>query len=256
MVRRNLRHLRRYPALTGSVLLQPLLFLLLFVFVFGETLGGGLPPAAAGGRDAYLAYVLPGILVMTVAGVGVGTAISVATDMTEGVVNRFRTLGIARSAVLNGHVIASLVQAAIAVTGVVGVAVALGFRATTGPVDWLAAAALLGLVTVALTWLCVGLGLHARTVETASNTPLLLILLPFLSTAFVPAESLPGPMAWFAEHQPFTPMIETVRTLLTGGGLPDAGTTALVAVLWCAVILVPSVRWSASLYEREPRPRL
>jgi ABC-2 type transport system permease protein len=253
LVRRNLRRLQRYPSLTLSVVLQPLLFLLLFVSVLGETMGGGIT-GGDGGRADYLAYVLPGILVIGVTGAGLSVAISVASDMTEGVVSRLRTMGIARGAVLNGHLVSGVVQATVALVVVLGVALAFGFRATTSPVDWLAAALLLGALVVAVVWLCLGLGLQARSVETASNTPLLLTLLPLLGSGFVPVDSLPTGMAWFAEHQPFTPIIETLRALLTGAGVAGVGSDGLLAVAWCVAMAALGCWWALRRYEAEPRP--
>jgi ABC-2 type transport system permease protein len=251
MLRRNLRHLRRYPSMTAALLLQPLALLLLFVYVFGETLGTGLPGAFEGGRGAYLSYVVPGILVVTVTSAALGTAISVATDRTERIVARFRTMGISRSSVLSGHVLGTLVQTLVLLAILLAVAVLMGFRATTGVSQWLAAAALLLFVTVAFTWLCVALGLLARSVETASNTPLLLTMLVFMGSGFVPVESFPPGLRWFAEHQPFTPITETLRGLL--GGTP-IGSSGLVALGWCVFITCVGYLWSRSLYDREPEP--
>ena len=257
MLRRSLRRMRRYPSLTFFTAAIPVIVLLLFVYVLGGTLGAGLGttvsvpeglPAGAG-RDAYIAYVVPGILLITVAGVGTGTAISVSMDMTAGIIARFRTMAIARSSVLGGHVIGSVIQALLALGLVVIVAVLVGFRPMTGPVEWLAALGILTLTAFAISWLSVGMGLAAGSVETASNTPMILTLLPFLSSAFVPIETLPGPLAWFAEHQPFTPIIETVRALLVG---TPVGTDGLVAVGWCVLFSVAGYLWSRRLYERVP----
>ena len=221
MLRRTLRRMRRYPSLTFFIAGIPVVLLLLFVYVFGGDARRRArrrpprPPADAG-RDAYIAYVVPGILLITVAGAGPGTAISVAMDMTTGIIARFRTMAIARASVLTGHVIGTVIQTMLALGIVLVVATLIGFRPTTGPVEWLAALGLLALTAIAISWLSVGLGLAADSVETASNTPMFLMLLPFLSSAFVPIETLPGPLAWFAEHQPFTPIIETLRGLLVG----------------------------------------
>ena len=256
MLRRSLRRMRRYPSLTFFIAVIPVIILLLFVYVLGETLGAGLGApgtggtGVTGGRDAYLAYVVPGILLVTVAGVGQGTAISVSMDMTAGILARFRTMAIARSSVLAGHVIGSVIQAVLALVIVVGVALLVGFRSTTGPIQWVEALGLLALTAFAIAWLSVGLGLAAGSVETASNTPMLLTLLPFLSSAFVPIETLPGPLAWFAEHQPFTPIIETVRGLLLGTPINGDG---LIAVAWCVAISVGGYLWSRRLYERVPQ---
>ena len=247
MVRRNIRRMRRYPSLTVFIAGIPVVLLLLFVYVFGGTLGAGLG-VVSGGRDAYVAYVVPGILLITVAGAAQGTAISVAMDMTEGIIARFRTMDIARVSVLTGHVVGSVIQTMLAIVIVVVVAVLIGFRSTTGPIEWVAAAGLLALAAVAISWLSVALGLVSDSVETASNLPMFLILLPFLSSGFVPTGSMPDGLSWFCEHQPFTPLIETVRGLLLGTPIGDSG---VVAVGWCVAIAVGGYLWSRRLYDRE-----
>ncbi len=201
------------------------------------------------GREAYLAYVIPGILLMTVAGGAQGTAISVAMDMTEGIIARFRTMAIARGAVLTGHVVGSVIQTMLAVVIVTAVALLIGFRPTTGPLEWAAAAGLLALAAVAISWLSVALGMVPKDVETASNLPMFLVILPFLSSGFVPTATMPGPLAWFAEHQPFTPIIETIRGLLLGTPI---GSDGIVAVAWCVGISILGYLWSRRLYDRNP----
>ena len=193
MLRRSLRRMRRYPSLTFFTAALPVILLLLFVYVFGGTLGAGLggPTVAGSGRDAYLAYVVPGILLLTVVGAATGTAISVAMDMTAGIIARFRTMAIARGSVLAGHILGSIIQIFLALGLVVVVAVAIGYRPSAGPASWLAAAGLLVLTSVAVCALSVGLGLATDSVETASNTPMVLTLLLFLSSAFVPTASMP-----------------------------------------------------------------
>ena len=248
MLRRNLRRARRYPSLTFFIAAIPVVFLLLFVFVLGGTLGAGLG-GVAGGRAEYTAYVLPGILLVTVAGAAQGTAISVAMDMSEGIIARFRTMAVARSSVLTGHVIGSVIQTMLAIVIVMVVAVLIGFRSTTGPVEWLAAAGLLALTAVAISWLSVALGMVSKSVETASNLPMFLVILPFLSSGFVPTDSMPDGLSWFAENQPFTPLIETVRGLLLGTPIGNSG---IVGVGWCVAISVVGFLWAMRLYERDP----
>jgi ABC-2 type transport system permease protein len=238
--------MRRYPSLTLFIAGTPVVFLLLFVYVFGGTLGDGLG-GVAGGRDAYIAYVVPGILVITVAGAAQGTAISIAMDMSEGIVARFRTMAVARMSVLTGHVIGSVIQTMLALAIVTVVALLIGFRPATGPAEWLAAAGLLGLAALAISWLSVALGMVPKDVETASNLPMILILLPLLSSGFVPTDSMPIGLSWFAENQPFTPVIETVRALLLGTPVGDRG---LVAVAWCVLLSVVGLLWSRRLYDR------
>ena len=252
MLRRNLRHLLRYPTLTVMVAATPVVLLLIFVYVFGGTLGSGLGHGALSGRAAYIAYVAPGILVYTLAMAAQGTAISVASDMTTGIIARFRTMAIARASVLTGHVLGSMIQAMLSVIVVLGVAVAIGFRPTAGPLAWLAAAGLLVATAFAFTWLTVALGLAARTVESASNTPMFLFILPFLGSGFVPAGSMPAGLRWFAEYQPFTPITEAMRGLLTGG--PVAGHAA-AAGAWCAGIALVSYLAARWRYDKGPQGR-
>jgi ABC-2 type transport system permease protein len=248
MLRRNLKHQLRYPSLTLMLAGLPVLFLLLFVYVFGGQLGAGL---AAGGthpdRHAYLTYIVPGILIMTVASAALGTAITIAMDMNEGIIDRFRTMSIARGAVLTGHVLGTLLQTLVVLVLVVGVALAMGFRSSASPLAWLAAAGVLMLFAFALIWVSTALGLAAKSVETASNTPIFLTLLPLLSSGFVPTSTMPAGLREFAEYQPFTPVIQAVRGLLTGG--PVAG-HVVAAVAWSLAIALACYLWSLRLYDR------
>ena len=248
MLRRNFLHALRYPSMTFVVAAVPIIFYLIFVYVFGSTLGSGLP-GTEGGRDAYIAYITPGILLFGVIGGTQSTAITVSMDMTTGIIGRFRTMSIPRAAVLAGHVIGAVVQTMLMLLAVFAVAVLTGFRPTTSPIEWLGAFAMLALVSFALTWISTGIGLFAKTVEAASNLPMPLIVLPFFSSAFVPTESMSGPMAWFAENQPFTPIIETIRGLLLGTPI---GSSAVLAVGWCVVIGIAGYLWSMRLYNRDP----
>jgi ABC-2 type transport system permease protein len=256
MLRRNLRHMQRYPSLTLMITIMPLVFLLLFVYVFGGTLGSGLgvgmPAGMHGGRSAYANYVAPAIILMAVAAAGSGTAIAVAQDMTEGIIARFRTMAVARSSVLTGHVVGATIQTLTGVVAVTAAAIAVGFRPHANAAEWLAAFGVVLLLTFAVTWLCVGLGLSAKSVETASNSPMFLLLLPFLGSGFVPTDSLPTWMRWFAEYEPFTPVNETLRGLLTGTKIGD---NLVITIAWCLGTAVLSYAWSRRLYEREPKPR-
>jgi len=251
MLRRNLRHAQRYPTILAFTIAIPLVLLLLFVYVFGATLGAGLP-GVSGGRSEYLNYVTPGILLITVAGVPQGAAISVAMDMTEGIINRFRTMAIARVSVLTGHVLGNFIQTMIALAVVTAVALALGFRPTASPLDWVAAIALLGLVSFALIWLGVAMGLFAKGVETASNLPLPLIMLPFLGSGFVPTDTMPGGLRWFADNQPFTPIMDTLRGLLTG--TPTDDSAIILAIAWSIAIALAGYLWATRLFNRDPTP--
>jgi ABC-2 type transport system permease protein len=247
MLQRNFRHMRRYPMLFYIAGI-PIVLLLLFVFVFGGTLGAGLG-GVTGNRADYVAYVTPGILLFTVAGGAQGTAIAIAMDMNEGIVARFRTMPISRASFLTGHVLGNVIQTLVAVAIVVGVAIVIGFRPTTGPIEWIAATGLLALTALAITWISVALGLLSKSVETASNLPMPLMLLPFFGSGFVPTASMPDPLRWFADNQPFTPIIETVRRLLLGG---EIGTGGVVAVAWCFAITLGGYLWARRLYDRDP----
>jgi ABC-2 type transport system permease protein len=222
--------------------------LLLFVYVFGDTMGAGLV-GVSGGRAEYVNYLAPGILLLAIAGSAQGTAISVAIDMQEGIIARFRTMAIARVSVLTGHVVGNVIQTMLGLGLVIGLALLVGFRPTAGLVEWIAVAGLLVLIAVALTWLSVALGLAAKSVESASNTPMFLMLLPFLGSGFVPTDGMPVGLRWFAEYQPFTPFIETLRGLLLGTPI---GSSAVVAVAWFVAITLAGYLWAKKLYNRDP----
>jgi ABC-2 type transport system permease protein len=248
MLRRQLRHMQRYLSMTVMLVGMPIVFLLLFVYVFGGTLGNGLG-GPSGGRAAYLEYVVPGILLLAITTGSFGPAISVAMDMTEGIVARFKTMAIFRPSVLTGHVFGSLIQTMLSVAVVTGVALLIGFRPNATPVEWVATAGVLAMITFALAWLCVAFGLVAKTVEAASNLPQPLVFLPFLGSGFVPTDSMPVWLRWFAEYQPFTPVMETVRGLLVGTAI---GNSAVLAVAWCAGIALVGYVWAKRLYNRDP----
>ncbi|MFG2559200.1 ABC transporter permease [Streptomyces sp. NPDC048496] len=241
MLRRNLQHAIRYPSVGFGAAMTPILMLLLFVYAFGDSIGAGM----GGGRDAYLNYLTPGIIIMGVAAGSMSTSIAVCSDMTEGIINRFRTMNITRSSFMTGHVIGSVIQTMVSAVLVVGVALAVGFRSGATPLEWLAAAGLLTAIAFAVTWLSAALGLISKTVESASNKPLLVQFLPFLGSAFVPAESMSPGLRWFAEYQPFTPMTETLRGLLSGS---EIGNNGWISLAWCAGIALVGYVWSRSLF--------
>jgi ABC-2 type transport system permease protein len=254
MLRRNLLRAVRYPGLTSFTIGIPIALLLLFVFVFGGAIGAGVAPGVApgaAGRAAYLDYIAPAILLFAVVGAAQSAAITAAMDATSGIMARFKTMAISPGSVLGGPVLGTVIQGLVAFTVVLGLAVVLGYRPHAGVLGSVALVGLTVLATSALTWLCVAMGLAARSVETASNTPMLLTALPFLGSGFVPVETMPAAVRWFAEHQPFTPVIETTRTLLAGTP-PDASTT-IQAVAWCGLIGALGYAWSRSLYRRERR---
>ncbi len=248
MLRREFRRSVRYPVGPSVTVGLPIVFLLLFVFVLGDTLGAGLAGPGAGRAD-YLDYLVPGMLVLTMASATSVAPVTVAIDRTAGIMDRFRTMAIATSSVLAGHVIANVVLAMVGMGVLLGLAVLLGFAPTATPVEWLATFGVLTLATVALIWFAVALGLAADGVETASNLAMPLVLLPFLGSGFVPTDNLPTPVGAFAEHQPFTPIIETVRGLLLGTPI---GTDAVAAVAWCVAITVASWLWARHLFHRDP----
>ncbi|WP_406315079.1 ABC transporter permease [Streptosporangium sp. NBC_01639] len=246
MLRRNLKRMARYPSMTLMLIGMPIVFLLLFVYVFGGTLGAGLG-GVSGGRAEYVNYVTPAIILMTITAAVQGTTIAIAMDMTEGIVDRFRTMAIARVSVLTGHVIGSLIQTMLSIAAVIGVALLIGFRPSAGPGDWLALIGVLVMMSFAFIWLAVALGLASKTVEASSNVGMPLLLLPFLGSGFVPTDSMPTVLRWFAEYQPFTPLIETLRGLLMGTPI---GNNAVIAVGWCVVIALGGYLWSKKLFNR------
>ncbi|MFE5792135.1 ABC transporter permease [Streptomyces sp. NPDC056503] len=248
MLRRNLLHARRYPSLTLNLLLTPVMLLLLFVYVFGDTMSAGMGGAD---RDAYVAYLVPGLLLMTIGSTVIGTAVSVANDMNEGIIARFRTMAIHRPSVLVGHVVGSVLQSVASVVLVGAVGVAIGFRPSGATaLEWAAAFGLLVLFATALTWIAVGMGLVSPNAEAASNNAFPLVFLPLVSSTFVPIEQMPG---WFqpvAAYQPFTPAVETLRGLLLGTGI---GNNGWIAIAWCAGLTVLGYLWSAKTFGKDPR---
>ena len=248
MLRRNLRHTARYPVMIVMSLGVPIILLLLFVGVFGGTLGTGLGPAAQGGN--YIDYVVPGILLMT-AGYGASTtALAVNRDMTEGIISRFRTMAISRASVLTGHVVAGLARTTASMALVIAVALAMGFRPASGLVTWLETIGLIVLLGLALTWPAVAIGLLARNAEGTSSFTLLVQVLPFVSSAFVPTDSMSAPVRWFAQHEPFTPIIDTLRGLLLG---TEIGNSGVIAVTWCVVLAGAGYLWARALFTKNRR---
>ncbi|MEV6404155.1 ABC transporter permease, partial [Streptomyces bobili] len=247
---RNLLHARRYPSLTLNLLLTPIMMLLLFVYIFGGVMSAGIGGGTAD-RSEYIAYIVPGILMMTIGSTVIGAAVSVSTDMAEGVIARFRTMAIHRGSVIIGHVVGSVLQVLASLVLVGIVAVAIGFRSTDATaLEWLAAFVLLALFALALTWIAVGMGLASPNAEAASNMAMPLILLPLISSAFIPADTMPGWFQPIAEYQPFTPAIETLRGLLLG---TEIGHNGWLAVAWCLALSTLGYFWSTSLFNRDPK---
>lgn len=243
MLRRNLLHAKRYPSMTFSLIIMPILLLATFNYVFGGALGDAL-----GGNGKYIDYLAPGMMLLIPAYITVGVAVSVATDMTKGIINRFRTMAITQPAVLAGHVIGSLLQAMLGVAAMTGVAILMGFRPTATPLEWIAVFGLLALVIFSLTWLSVAMGLVAANPEAASNMPFPIVMLPFLGSGLVPTDTMPVGLRHFAEYQPFTPITETLRGLLMGS---EIGVNGVISVAWCAAIALAGYVWSVKAYRRK-----
>ncbi|MDQ2743538.1 MAG: ABC transporter permease [Chloroflexota bacterium] len=243
MLRRDFRHMLRYPMMAISGVGTPTFFLLLFVYVFGGAMGHAL------GGATYIDYVVPGILVMAVGSGSAATAINVNADMAEGIIARFRTMAISRASVLTGQVVASVIQTMVSIGLVIGIALLMGFRSTAGPAEWIAAIGVLAMLTLAFTWLAVAFGLVTKTPGGANSSTLPLLVLPFISSAFVRPDSMPAGLRWFAENQPFTPIIDTLRGLLLGAPI---GHSADLAVAWCAGITLLGYLWARAAYNRDP----
>ncbi|MEU8678760.1 ABC transporter permease [Streptomyces sp. NPDC048560] len=249
MLRRNLLHARRYPSMTLNLLLTPIMMLLLFVYIFGDVMSAGIGGSGAD-RSDYIAYIVPGLLMMTIGSTVIGAAVSVSMDMSEGLIARFRTMAVYRGSVIVGHVVGSVLQVLASLVLVGAVAVAIGFRSTDATaLEWLAAFGLLVLFATALTWIAVGMGMASPNAEAASNMAMPLILLPLISSAFIPADTMPGWFRPIAEYQPFTPAIETLRGLLLGTPIGHNGWLALA---WCLGLTALGYFWSTSKFNSDP----
>ncbi len=236
---RSLRHITRSLDTIITTTIMPIAFLLLFVFVFGG--------AIETGTGAYVDYLLPGILVITVASGVSYTAYRLFLDHSSGIFERFHSMPIARSSVLWAHVLTSLAAIALSVLVVVGAALVMGFRSGAGVLAWLAVAGILALFTLALTWLAVIPGLTAKSVDGASAFSYPLILLPFISSAFVPTATMPGPVRAFAENQPVTAIVDAIRNLLAG---QPVGSEIWVALGWCVALLAAAYGFAMLAYRR------
>lgn len=233
------RSTRELDTLLLSVLL-PVLLMLLFVGIFGGAMSVG---------ERYVDYVVPGVVLICASYGASQTAVGVAGDMTMGIVTRLRTMPVAAGAVLTGHVVASMLRNAVATTLVVGVALLMGFSPSAGVVDWLAAAAVLALFVLAMTWLSTAIGIVSPSAEAASGFTFLVLFLPYASSAFVPVGTMPAWLQGFADHQPVTPVIEALRGLLM-----DTPTEAWpAAVAWSVGIAVVGAVASAVLFRRRTR---
>lgn len=236
---RSLRHtVRNVEALTMAILL-PIMLMLLFTYVFGGAIDQG---------GDYVNYVVPGIILLCAGFGSSSTAVDVADDMTNGIVDRFRTMPLHANGVITGHVVASLVRNLLATGVVIGVALAVGFRPTANVAEWLGAIGVVALFILAITWLFAAIGLAAKNPTAASGYGFALLFLPYLSSAFVPTDTMPSWLQWIADNQPITPVIETIRALLFG---TDAGTRPLWALGWCLAIIAASYLWAALQFRRK-----
>jgi ABC-2 type transport system permease protein len=238
MLRRNLKHLTRNPVMIFNAALMPVVLMLLLVYVFGAAFSVG---------EHYVQYATPGLILLAICYGLSGTAVSVNADMTKGVINRFKVMNVSRGAVLTGHVVATMAISAVAITVITGMAFALGFRSPATAGDWLAAIGIITAAAFAAAWLTVALGMAAKTPESAGLSVVPLLLLPFLSSAVVPAAKMGQGVRQFAEYQPFTPIIESVRGLLAG--TPSAGHIA-AALAWCAGIALAGYLWSRATFSK------
>lgn len=237
---RSLRHITRSMDTIITTTIMPIAFLLLFVYVFGG--------AIRTGADSYIDYLLPGILLITIASGISYTAFRLFLDLKAGIVERFQSMPIARSSVLWAHVLTSMVANLVSLVVVVLVALAMGFRTGAGPLAWLAVAGILILVTLTLTWVAVIPGLSARSADGANAFAYPLIFLPFLSSAFVPTDTMPGPVRAFADYQPVTSIVNTIRGLYVGAPI---GNDIWVALAWCAGILAAAYLVAVAIYHRK-----
>ncbi|WP_454162475.1 ABC transporter permease [Gordonia iterans] len=242
MTGRSMRHtVRNLDSLLTSVFL-PVMILVLFTVAFGGALDTG--------GTAYIDYVVPGVILLCAGFGAASTAISVTTDMTEGIVARFRTMNILPSAVLAGHVVASVARNLVSTALVLAVACLLGFSPSASPAQWLAAAGLVTLFIVALSWFSAMVGLLTRTVDAAAALGFFILFLPYASSAFVPVSTMPGWLQPFAAHQPITPVIETLRTLLDGAW---PGSRGWAAAAWCTGIAAASIAGCVVAWNRSRR---
>ncbi len=238
MLRRNFKHTVRNPVTVFNAVLLPIVIMLMFVGEIGGAFNVGVK---------YVQYATPGMIVLAICYGLSATALSVNSDMTKGIINRFKVMDISRSAVLSAQVVASMLRSLVAIGAIIGVAFALGFRPAAGFLGWLGAIGLIVLVSFATSWITVALGLVAKTPESAGMASVPLLLLPFLSSAIVPTDKMGPGVRQFAEYQPFTPIIETLRGLLAGH--PSAG-YAITAVAWCVGIALVGYVWSLATFNK------
>ncbi len=247
MLRRDIQHSLRRFSMTLSGLFVPIIMLVLFDYVFGGAIGAGLSELAHGGT--YINYLAPGIIIMAIGSGCATTAINLCMDMSEGIIARFRTMAISPASVLTGQVLGSLFRTMLSVILVTLVALLMGFRPTANPIAWIAALGLIALITFAITWMGVAFGLVGKTPAGANSLSLIFTLLVFTSSAFVNPASMPAGVRWFAQYQPFTPVIDTLRGLLLGTPI---GNSLILALAWCLILTLLGYLWSRSIYNRDP----
>ena len=238
MLRRNFKHTVRNPVAVFNAILLPIVIMLMFVGEIGGAFNVGVK---------YVDYATPGMIVLTICYGLSATALAVNSDMTKGIINRFKVMDISRSAVLSAQVLATVARTLVAVAAIIGVAFALGFRSQASFPQWLGAIGLIIVVSFATSWLTVALGLAAKTPESAGMASVPIVLLPFLSSAIVPADKMGPGVRQFAEYQPFTPIIETLRGLLTG---EPSASKAIIAVAWCVGIGLVGYVWSLATFTK------
>jgi ABC-2 type transport system permease protein len=238
MLRRNLKHTLRNPVTLFNAALMPVILMLLLVYVFGGAFNVG---------EHYVEYATPGLIVLAISYGLAGTAVSVASDMTRGIINRFKVMNVSRGAVLTGHVITTVLTSALGIAVIIGMAFALGFRSPATPLDWLGAVGIAVAAAFAAAWLTVALGMAAKTPESAGLAVVPLLLLPFVSSAVVPAAKMGEGIRQFAQYQPFTPIIESLRGLLAG---QQSGGYAAGALAWCAGIALVGYLWSRATFTK------
>jgi len=238
MLRRNFKHTVRNPVAVFNAILLPIVIMLMFVGEIGGAFNVGVK---------YVDYATPGMIILTICYGLSATALAVNSDMTKGIINRFKVMDISRSAVLSAQVLATVARTLVAVAAIIGVAFALGFRSQASFPQWLGAIGLIIVVSFATSWLTVALGLAAKTPESAGMASVPIVLLPFLSSAIVPADKMGPGVRQFAEYQPFTPIIETLRGLLTG---EPSASKAIIAVAWCVGIGLVGYVWSLATFTK------
>jgi ABC-2 type transport system permease protein len=238
MLRRNLKHILRNPVTLFNAALMPVVLMLLLVYVFGNAFNVG---------EHYVEYATPGLILLAITYGLSGTAVSVNSDMTKGIINRFKVMNVSRGAVLTGHVGATMLSSSVAIAVIIAMAFALGFRSPATPLDWLGAIGIAAAAAFAAAWLTVALGMAAKTPESAGLTVVPLLLLPFVSSAIVPADKMGQGVRQFAEYQPFTPIIESLRGLLAG---TPSGGYAAAALAWCAAITLAGYLWSRATFSK------